>query len=120
MRKICCIATIVHISLSAFDLAFVGFQNMILNLLQGTLIYSSYLTLRNREIWIYFIVLLGQVVYTLLDVLGIGDGDAAEGTMQHLGQIITLCMTSLMGYFVSSAFYKFRKSGGLHGGLPEG
>ena len=40
--------------------------------------------------------------------------------MQHLGQIITLCITSLMGYFVSSAFYKFRKSGGLHGGLPEG
>ena len=29
-------------------------------------------------------------------------------------------MVSVMGYFVAQAFYSFRKSGGLYGGLPEG
>ena len=76
LRKVYLIATICHILLSSFDLAFVGFWNMFLNLVQSVLIYSGYLTLRTREIWIYFFVLLGQVTYTLLDVLGVGDDPA--------------------------------------------
>ena len=121
LRKVCLIATICHLSMTILGLALVGFQCMILNLLECLWMYSCYLTLREREVWVYMIILLILLTMNVLDLLGITDGEeSVESSMQQLGQFIVLAITVLMFYFVGRASYMFRKSGGLHGGLPAG
>ena len=41
-------------------------------------------------------------------------------SMQKLGHIIAFSCSVLMGYLMGRASYLFRKTGGLHGGLPKG
>ena len=124
LRKMCLFATVAHAGLTVTGLAFVGFQCMALNALQCCFSYSCYLTLREREIWIYMFILLCQVLLNLLDILGVTDNPAkahmTESSLQQLGQFIALAMCVLIGYLVGRASYMFRKSGGLHGNLPKG
>mmetsp|Transcript_8938 Transcript_8938/g.10980 ORF Transcript_8938/g.10980 Transcript_8938/m.10980 type:complete len:123 (+) Transcript_8938:114-482(+) len=120
----CLFATLAHGGLTVLGLALVGFICMIMNLVQCCFTYSCYLTLREREIWIYMFLLLAQVLLNTLDILGITDGEGKnhlqESSLQQLGQFIALAMCVLVGYFVGRASYLFRKSGGLYGGLPHG
>ena len=85
-------------------LAMVGFMCMMFNALQLMIVYSVYLTLREREVWIYMLLLLVQTVLNILDVLGITDNPEKvamqESSLQQLGQFIALAMTILIGYFV--------------------
>ena len=55
-------ATIMHIFLFVACLTLVGFRPMLYNLLQFSWAYSCYLTLREREIVVYFIMLAGFAV----------------------------------------------------------
>ena len=124
LRKMSLFAAIVHAGLTIMGLAMVGFMCMMFNALQLMIVYSVYLTLREREVWIYMFLLLIQTVLNILDVLGITDNPEKvamqESSLQQLGQFIALAMTILIGYFVGQASYSFRKSGGLHGNLPKG
>ena len=75
LRKMCLLATIVHASLSIIGLTLVGFQCMFLNLIECLWVYSCYLTLREREIWAYMVILLIQITLNILDLFGITDGE---------------------------------------------
>ena len=121
LRKMCMIACVCHFGLSLTGLAIIGFMTMLINFLQTCWAYSCYLTLREREIWTYCVILFFQVLLQTLDLLGVGDDPAhPESSMQTLGHLICLCVCCLLGYAVGKSSYDFRKAGGLHGNLPAG
>ena len=121
LRKMCLVATFCHAGLTILGLALVGFQCMLLNLLECIWIYSCYLTLSEREVWVYMLLLFVTTLLNILDLLGITDSeDGKESSFQQLGQFIVLAVVILLGYFIGRASYLFRKSGGIHGGLPAG
>ena len=94
---------------------------MFLNLLQLCSAYSCYLTLRERQVWFYMIMLLVQVIYAILTLVGIDKDDEKKlSSMQFLGKLISVCICVIVGWLVGKAYYDFRKSGGLHGSLPGG
>ena len=94
---------------------------MLLNLLECIWIYSCYLTLSEREVWVYMLLLFVTTLLNILDLLGITDSETGkESSFQQLGQFIVLAVVILLGYFIGRASYLFRKSGGIHGGLPAG
>ena len=59
MRCICFLSVLLHNGLFIFCLALVGAGPMILNFLQAMWIYSVYLTLREREMIVYCLLVLG-------------------------------------------------------------
>ena len=59
IRRLCVISTIIHLGLFVFCLALVGFGAMIFNCCQIMMSYSVYLTLREREMALYILLLLG-------------------------------------------------------------
>ena len=61
MRCIALISCILHNCLFVFCLALVGAGPMIMNFLQACWVYSVYLTMREREMVIYLILILAQV-----------------------------------------------------------
>ena len=61
LRCVMCIATILHFGMGLFCMALVGFGAMILNILQCIWSYSVYLTLRQREMIFYILLLMGQL-----------------------------------------------------------
>ena len=61
MRCVSLITCIIHVGLLVFCLALVGAGAMIMNFLQAAWIYSVYLTMREREMVVYLILLLGQI-----------------------------------------------------------
>lgn len=92
---------------------------MFINLCQTMWAYSCYLTLREREIWVYVIILLIQVIYCTICLLGLNhDATTKESSMQTLGKLVCLCVCGILGYLIGKAYYDFRKSGGLHGLAP--
>ena len=114
LRKMCLIATVIHFSLSILSLALIGFGPMIFNLLQTCWIYSCYLTLREREVAVYLFILLGQTIYCIFAILGVGEDPGTEsGAFQSLGHIIILCFLVLMAYLVGKAEWDFHQRGGL-------
>ena len=72
------IAWIAHLGLAIMALAMVGFWCMFINVLQQCVAYSGYLTLRERQVIFYLFLLLVQVVYDLLGMLGIGNSNDHE------------------------------------------
>ena len=57
LRRMCAVATFVHFGLTVLGLAMIGFGTMIMNFLLSCWAYSCFLTLREREVWLYMIVL---------------------------------------------------------------
>ena len=104
------------------SLAIIGFWPMFFNLLESLWAYSCYLTLREREVWVYLALLLIQILVMIFHSLGLSDnkGPGNDGTFQILGDLIVFCSDGLLGYLVGQAFYTFRKTGGLHGTLEDG
>ena len=120
LRRMLFVAMIIHAGLAAWALALIGFVPMILNLLQLAWSYSCYLTLREREVLVYMILLLGQFIYNMCCLLGTHDGDEDLTSIQQLGKMVSAVLCVLLGYTVGKAYYDFRKSGGLHGDLKGG
>ena len=115
LRTCTCIATIIHTLLYLLCLAIVGFLPMILNILNAAWAYSCYLTLRERELAVYFVILIGQTVDHVVTIFG----DKDLGNVQVLGHLICTTFIVLTGFYVGRAWYHFRKTGGLRGTGPR-
>ena len=96
-------------------LAIVGFIPMLLNIANAAWAYSCYLTLRERELGVYFIILVVQVVDHVVTLFA----DKKHGNVQVLGHLICLALIALTGFYVGRAWYHFRKTGGLRGTGPR-
>ena len=59
MRCLALISTIVHFGMLIFCLALVGLYPMLFNLAQCFFVYSVYLTVREKEMVVYLLLLLG-------------------------------------------------------------
>ena len=59
MRCIALISSFVHFGMLIFCLALVGVYPMLFNLAQCFFVYSVYLTLREREMAVYLLLLMG-------------------------------------------------------------
>ena len=83
---------------------------MVMNFLLACIAYSCYLTVREKEIVIYLVLLtigsFDDMVSLKKDVLG---------NLQVLGKIINLVTYCLLLYIVGKCYYSFRHAGGLHG-----
>ena len=123
LRFALCLATVVHLGLTMMCLACVGFWPMLINLMQCCSAYSCYLTLRERQVWVYMVLLIIQVLVQTLDILGIGEDKSVNkpaSALQTMGNLIALSFCAVLAYFVGKAGYFFRKTGGLHGTLKDG
>ena len=76
MRLMLLVATLLHFTLVLLSLALIGFKPMVFNLTQVMICYSCYLTLREREVVFYLVVLACQIFYCVTRILGIGEKDA--------------------------------------------
>ena len=83
---------------------------MVMNFLLACIAYSCDLTVREKEIVIYLVLLtigsFDDMVSLKKDVLG---------NLQVLGKIINLVTYCLLLYIVGKCYYSFRHAGGLHG-----
>ena len=70
MRYAMLAVTILHILGFALALAMVGFWPMLYNGILAAWAYSCYLTLREKEILFYFVLLIACFVFTLLRLGG--------------------------------------------------
>ena len=122
LRKIMALATFVHFGLSILALAAIGFWPMLINLIQSSSAYSCYLTLRERQVWVYMIFLVIQVWYQIMDLCSVGDdpNKRPDSAFEMMGNLISLALSCVMGYMVGRASYIFRKTGGLHGSVKDG
>ena len=80
--------------------------------------------MREREIWLYLVLLLFQIIWGFLELFGMtdkqDDPQHKESALQHLGHMISLTSCCVMGVVIGRSAYTFRQSGGLHGGLRKG
>ena len=106
--------TICHWVLFVFSLCLVGFFPMIYNLLLAAWAYSCYLTLREREVVVYFIFMTAAIVIAIARFFR-----GNEGSWQSLAGLVDLGVYMLLLYISVKYYYYFRISGGLHG-LAEG
>jgi len=110
VRKAILFSLVLHILLFFFSFAVVGFRPMVMNFLLASIAYSCYLTVREKEIIIYLVLLtigsFDDIVSLKKDVLG---------NLQVLGKIINLVTYCLLLYVVGKCYYAFRHAGGLHG-----
>ena len=88
---------------------------MLLNIANAAWSYSCYLTLRERELGVYFVILIGQVVDHVVTLFA----DKKHGNVQVLGHLICLAFIALTGFYVGRSWYHFRKTGGLRGTGPR-
>ena len=93
----------------------VGAGPMILNFLQACWIYSVYLTMREREMVIYLILLLGQIAQCIT-MLFAGNVRA----YQTGGLIGNATACGILLVLNGRALWKFHESGGLHGKSRDG
>ena len=75
LRFSLCMATVAHFALLILCLACVGFWPMFINLLQCCSAYSCYLTLRERQVWVYLTLLAINLFLVIMDTLGFGDDE---------------------------------------------
>ena len=73
LRMMLLVASILHFTLTMLSLALIGFKPMVFNLIQVMWSYSCYLTLREREVVVYLLILVAQISYCLTRILGLGD-----------------------------------------------
>ena len=68
--------------------------------------------MREREIWLYLLLLVFQVTWGFLELLGMTDAhddpNHKESAVQHLGHMICLASCCVMGVVVGRAAYMFR------------
>ena len=115
LRCVCLIATITHFTLIIFCLAFCGFGPMAFNFFQAAFAYSCYLTLREREMIVYIILLVGQIIYCSMKLLNGGeDGEPAAAT-QTGGYIGNIVAAAILLYMSIRAEWLFNSTGGLRG-----
>ena len=110
LRTALMITLIVHICLFFQSFAIVGFIEMLMNLLLSAIAYSAYLTMRERGVIFYLIVLVIAFIEGLVTLI-----TEKLGNLQFLGKMINLVVYCLVFYLMSRAYYLFRKSGGIHG-----
>ena len=115
LRCACLVATIIHTLLYLLCIAIVGFLPMLINIGNAAWAYSCYLTLRERELGVYFFLLIVGVVVDVLALFG----DKDQGNVQVLGTLINIAAAVLLGLYVARAWYHFRHTGGLHGNGPS-
>ena len=116
----CLIATLLHFTLVLLSLALIGFKPMVFNLVQVCWVYSCYLTLREREVVVYLLILAAQIIYCLTRILGIGDHhDGVNSTFQSLGHMIIMAVCILLAYMVGRAYWDFHQGRGLKGVDPD-
>ena len=111
MRYAMAAVTGLHGFMFVLSLCLVGFYPMLYNLLLAAWAYSCYLTLREREIVFYFILV---VVASVLELMRLFD-ENKEGSWQSLGGMAELGLYCLALYISGRYYYVFRISGGLHG-----
>ena len=114
MRCVMMICVFVHFSLAFFCLAFVGFWPMIINLLQSANAYSAYLTMRERAIVFYLVLVCVQVVTEFLNLFSSDDSQGDQGSLKTLGAMVCISACAILGYMVGKAYYDFRVIGGIH------
>ena len=112
-RCIALISCILHNLLFIFCLALVGAGPMIINFLQAVWCYSIFLTLREREMIVYMVMILGQISQCVTMLLK--DRDIPLGAFQTGGLIGNSVACILLLIFNGRALYKFHMCGGLHG-----
>ena len=114
LRCCCAISTVVHFCLFVFCMALVGAPSMLLNLFQSAVIYSCYLTLRERELAVYIVLVCGQILQSIFYFVGGEEGESL-GAFQTGGGIGNAVACGLLLFANGKAWYAFRMSGGLHG-----
>ena len=92
MRYAMLAVTILHCLGFALALAMVGFWPMLYNGILAAWAYSCYLTIREKEILVYFILLIGSFILTMLRF---GSGSSTS-TTEALGSIQSLCTVLLL------------------------
>ena len=117
LRNVLLIATLLHFTLVLLSLALIGFKPMIFNLAQVMICYSCYLTIREREVVFYLLVLAAQIFYCVTRILGFGE-EEQKGTFQSLGNMIIMGVCVLLAYLVGKAWWDFHSRGGLKGTDP--
>lgn len=115
MRKMLFLGLILHCALVFLCLAMVGFEPMLINLIQACWIYSCFLTLRERQVILYFALLAIQAFYAIYSTLRKQPEGYRLSSSQLLGRLICLSVVALIFYTLGRAYYAFRKTGGLHG-----
>ena len=113
MRTVSLISCILHNLLFIFCLALVGAGPMVFNFLQAAWIYSVFLTMRQREMVVYLLLVLGQIAQCLTMMLK--DREVPLGAFQSGGLIGNCVACCLLLWFNGRAFYLFHESGGLRG-----
>ena len=86
---------------------------MIFNFFQGVFAYSVYLTLRQREMVVYIILLLGQIAQCLTVIFK--DKVQPLGAFQQGGYIGNTVACCILLYLSAKALWSFHSTGGLHG-----
>ena len=114
MRKTMIMMCTIHAILFFFSFAVVGFTSMLLNLIMTAWTYSITLTLREKQMVFYLLVL----------VIGIAEGVSTLlfeqlGNLQILGKMINVVIYTTVAYFVAKNYYFFRQDGGLHGKMRK-
>ena len=113
MRTVSLISCILHNLLFIFCLALVGAGPMVFNFLQAAWIYSVFLTMRQREMVVYLLLVLGQIAQCLTMMLK--DRDVPLGAFQSGGLIGNTVACGLLLFFNGRALWLFHESGGLRG-----
>ena len=106
-------ACILHILFFVFSLAFVGFPSMIINLILASWSYSVYLTLNEWKVLLYFLFLAAATLSGL--IYGI---EQKKDGVQKMGLIVNCCFYCANIYFIGTAYWSFRKTGGIKGLKP--
>ena len=117
LRCVMGIACFLHFGMALFCMALVGFPAMILNFIQSIWAYSVYLTLRQREMIVYILALLGQFANSFCFLFR-GD-EEPSGAFQTGGTIADIVFCGIMLVVGGRALWKFHDTGGLHYAHPE-
>ena len=78
MRRTMMLTFLAHFSLAVFTLACVGFWEMFTNVIMSCWAYSAYLTMREKAIILYMVLLVGQITFNACSITGIGQTEAEK------------------------------------------
>ena len=115
MRLAMTATTSIHCILYLVCLVLVGFWPMMYNIILAAWSYSCQLTLREREIIFYFVLV---ILFMVLQFMRLFD-DKAEGSIQTLSGMIVAGMYALCLWISGRYYYAFRVSGGLRGSVDN-
>jgi hypothetical protein len=103
VRKTMILMCTIHIILFFFSFAVVGFNSMLLNLIMAAWTYSIILTLREKQMVFYLLVLAIGITEGTMNLLF-----EELGNLQILGKMINIVIYLAIGYFVAKNYYFFR------------